>query len=265
MAFTTESFASSSSSVDSCLSESGSSYVSAFLVPRALEFHIHALPYPSKGRQHHSRHPSLTRKASAPLYNMHSDKERLPGSSRLHRCSKSSRHLQRSYYARGASEKGRSHSCDESEPTTPKVIQPPPRRSAARSRDKPLPQTPTHRDGARIKGPLIATPAYSCDEEDSFSSDSSSMRLIPSSRDEKALDTPIADEAVDLNQGKDQYKAKDYFHIRDGMKYHPYDLEDAPYMQSYDSIQRAKSVLLHFLRSTAHRTLLQRPCYRDFA
>jgi hypothetical protein len=56
----------------------------------------------------------------------------------------------------------------------------------------------------------------------------------PSSSEETVLDSPITDEEVISDKEKFDVNEKDYFRLEKGMRYHPFPLEDAPYMQAYD-------------------------------
>jgi hypothetical protein len=128
------------------------------------------------------------------------------------------------------------------------------------NRDKPLPQEPTTTttttsttlSAKTISNPkrlikrrkslteLEAKPHSSEDDAGTPASFPSSFVSIPPSYEEKALDTPFTDDEVDLNDQKDKYHLKNHFRWVDAQRLHPYDPDDAPYMQSYNRIQLDK-------------------------
>lgn len=110
-------------------------------------------------------------------------------------------------------------------------------------RDKPLPKTPlgtpTLRPvSLRVRKKRSLPSLITAPTEEELSSDPSSSSSSLFSEDDKALETPTTEPEDFDDDGKMKFNVheKNYFHRQSGMRYHPFDATEAPYMQGYDRI-----------------------------
>jgi hypothetical protein len=209
-----------------------------------MPIHVSALPYPSKSEHALTRSASLKRKVAASCTTMLLENREHIGelSLKISRPKKLSAGTIHKDKATPQDKNSTRSSEDSDKPPSPTIIYQEPVSLTDSGPEKPLPKRPSPWSRHQITNPFLTikkrksfiAPATAPQSSEDTSTDSDPH----SSRSSGEESREVLDISASADDGKEKFNVeeKNYFHVEDGMKYHPFSYEEAAYMQGYDRI-----------------------------